>query len=348
MKSEALAHRYEQHGTPLSARFFGNARFLNQLGSAFAPLSNLPGRIGPLRILMEKVLKVDRRRPLPEFARESLPKWFRKRKRTGASANHAWGSARMAEGVGAIGNRPRRSLIFLADSFSSYTEPESGKAAVELLEAAGWEVQLVDSVCCGRSLLSKGLLNEAKAKHADLLKKLGPAARAGIPIVGVEPSCVLTLRDELLSLNGPSDDGEAIARQSVLADDLLADALEDGRLNPNPSRTEEPILFHGHCHQKAEGAVEGSVRLLRGIAKSSKVDVLDAGCCGMAGSFGFEKDHYDISMKIGGMRLFPAVTKAGESTKVAATGVSCRQQIAQGTGRTASHPIVLLREAMDL
>jgi Fe-S oxidoreductase len=254
----------------------------------------------------------------------------------------------MAEGVGAIGNRPRRSLLFLADSFSSYTEPEIGKAAVELLEAAGWEVQMVDSVCCGRSLLSKGLLDQAKAKHAELLKKLGPAARAGIPIVGVEPSCVLTLRDELLSLNGPSGDGEAIARQAVLADDLLADALEDGRLKPDPSKMSEPILFHGHCHQKAEGAVEGSVRLLRGIATSSTVDVLDAGCCGMAGSFGFEKDHYEISMKIGGMRLFPAVSKAGEGTKVAATGVSCRQQIAQGTGRTAKHPIVLLREAMDL
>jgi Fe-S oxidoreductase len=174
---------------------------------------------------MEKFLKVDRRRPLPQFAHESLPKWFAKRQRSGASANHAWGAARMGEGVGAIGNRPRRSLLFLADSFSSYTEPEIGKAAIELLEAAGWEVQLVDSVCCGRSLLSKGLLKEAKAKHADLLKKLGPAARAGIPIVGVEPSCVLTLRDELLSLNGPSEDGEAIARQAVLADDLLADAL---------------------------------------------------------------------------------------------------------------------------
>jgi Fe-S oxidoreductase len=332
MKSEALAHRYEQHGTPLSALFFGNARLLNQLGSAFAPLSNLPGRIGLLRILMERVLKVDRRRPLPEFASESLPKWFRKRQRARASANAS----------------SSRSLLFLADSFSSYTEPEIGKAAIELLEAAGWEVQLVDNVCCGRSLLSKGLLGKAKAKHAELLKKLGPAARAGIPIVGVEPSCVLTLRDELLSLNGPSDDGEAIARQAVLADDLLAEALENGGLTPHPARTADPILFHGHCHQKAEGAMEGSVRLLREIAKSSKVDVLDAGCCGMAGSFGFETEHYDLSMKIGRMRLFPAVENAGEGTRVAATGVSCRQQIAQGTGRTAKHPIVLLRETLDL
>ncbi|HUE95746.1 MAG TPA: heterodisulfide reductase-related iron-sulfur binding cluster, partial [Longimicrobiaceae bacterium] len=224
-----------------------------------------------------------------------------------------------------------------------------GRAAIELLEAAGWEVELVTDVCCGRALISKGLLDEAQALHTRLIEKLATPAAAGVPIAGCEPSCVLTLKDELPALAGGSPEAAAIARQAVLADDLIADAVEDGTLRPSPDSAlaGRSILFHGHCHQKAARAVDGSVRLLRSIP-DSRVQVLDAGCCGMAGSFGFEREHYDLSMRIGGLRLFPAVEAAPADALIAATGVSCRQQISHGTGRSAQHPIVLLRDALTI
>jgi Fe-S oxidoreductase len=243
----------------------------------------------------------------------------------------------------------RGPLLFLGDSFSSYTEPEIGKAAIELLEAAGWNVRLVDNVCCGRSFISKGLLPEAKREHARLLRVLAPHAREGIPIVGCEPSCVLTLKDEIPSLAGHSDDSLAVAKQVLLADELIAQALEDGSLVPDPDSeiAGRRIVFHGHCHQKAASALPASVRILSRIP-GAQVDVLDAGCCGMAGSFGFEAEHYELSMKVGGLRLFPAIKGAPADSVFAATGVSCRQQIAQGTGKVANHPIVLLRSAVRI
>ena len=343
LKSEALAHHHEIHGIPLRARLFGHVRLLNQVGSALAPLSNVPGAFAPLRALMERVSGIDRRRPLPRFRRDTLPGWFK-----GFRAARAPRAANV--------NAPHRGpLLFLADCFTSYTEPEIGQASIELLDAAGWDVQLVEGVCCGRSLISKGMLNEAWTKHRALLERLaGPSAGAA-PIVGCEPSCVLTLTDELPALaEGSGSPEQAKAARSVaararLVDDVLADALEDGTLRTDP-RAEvagRPILFHGHCHQKAAGAVQGSVRLLRSLPGAT-VEVLDAGCCGMAGSFGFEREHYDLSMTIGRQRLFPAVEDASNATLVVATGVSCRQQIAHGTGRTSLHPALLLRKAVRL
>ncbi len=338
MKSEVLSHYYERHGVPLRTRMFGNVRTVNRLGSTLAPLSNLPGSLGPLRALLERTVGIDRRRPLPRFQRKTLSRWFASRSSEGTGD----------QSNGASGVRSRGSLIFLADSFSSYTEPEIGRASIELLEAAGWEVALADDVCCGRALISKGLLNEARSTHADLIERLGPLARAGIPIVGCEPSCVFTLTDELIALQPENLEGaEAVARQARLADALLAEAVEGGSLVPDPACeiAGRPIVFHGHCHQKAERAQQASIRLLEAVP-GSEVQVLDAGCCGMAGSFGFEREHYDLSMKVGGLRLFPAIEAAEAEALVAATGVSCRQQIAHGTGRTAQHPIQLLRSAV--
>jgi len=159
---------------------------------------------------------------------------------------------------------------------------------------------------------------------------------------------VFTLKDELPNLARGTEESLAIARQASMVDDLLARAIDDGGLllNPHASSAKRDILFHGHCHQKASGAMTGSVELLRRITGAT-VNVLDAGCCGMAGSFGFEREHYDLSLSIGGMRLFPAVNAAPDTALVTATGVSCRQQIKQGTSRTAVHPVVLLRDSVQ-
>ena len=325
LKSETLYHRYAQMGTPVAARLFGHARRVNHVGSLFAAFANAASRSTGLRRFAERIAGIDRRRPLPTFARQSLRAWYRRRAPQGSGS--------------------RGEVIFFGDSFSSYTEPQIGIASIELLERAGWRVRLVDDVCCGRSLISKGLLDEARQRHDILLARLAPAAAAGIPIVGCEPSCVFTLTDELVSLSRGDQRAAAVARQARLVDELLADAIDDGMLSLPAAREATPIVFHGHCHQKAASAVSPTVRLLERIP-GAQVSVLDAGCCGMAGSFGFEREHYDLSMQIGEMRLFPAVRSAPDAL-IAATGVSCRQQIAHGTGRRAEHPVTLLYRAIS-
>ena len=331
LKSETLSHYYRQHGTPLRARMFGHVRTLNRVGAALAPVSNWIAGATPIRALAERLGGIDRRRALPRFQRETLQEWFDRR--TPLSPKR--------------GTRHRGPVVFLADSFTSYTEPEIGRAAIELLELAGWEVQLAGDICCGRALISKGLLDEARASHTELIARLSPAASTGVPIVGCEPSCVFTLRDELPDLARGNAGAQAVARQARMVDDLLAQAIDDGDLtvNPNESMAGRRVLFHGHCHQKAASATSGSIALLQRIPGVT-VDVLDAGCCGMAGSFGFEREHYDLSLQIGGLRLFPAVNASPPDAIVTATGVSCRQQIAQGTARRAVHPVRLLRDVV--
>jgi FAD/FMN-containing dehydrogenase/Fe-S oxidoreductase len=326
MKSESLAHHHALHGVPLRARAFGHIRTLNRVGSALAPVSNWVAGLSIAR----RLLGIDARRPLPVFQRTTLPGWFAARQRR----------ARTRPDVAQPG-AARGPVIFLADSFTSYTEPGIGRAAIELLERAGWEVRLAE-VCCGRALISKGLLEQAKSRHAALVRQLAPAAQQGIPIVGVEPSCVFTLKDELPALAPRDERAAAIAGQARLVDELLVQAIDDGGLTLDRAARHDRIVFHGHCHQKAAGATPATTALLERIA-SGTVVALDAGCCGMAGSFGFEREHYDLSMKIGAMRLFPAISAETNNTRIAASGVSCRQQIAQGTGRRAEHPVVLLR-----
>lgn len=331
LKAEFLSHFHQIHGVPMRSRMFGHVRSLNRAGAALAPLSNWVAHAKPVRALAQRLGGIDSRRALPQFQRDTLQRWFTKRATTAT----------------AQGTRSRGRVIFLADSFTSYTEPAIGRAAIELLEMAGWEVELAGDICCGRALISKGLLDEARASHARLVARLAPAALDGVPIVGCEPSCVFTLTDELPELARGDAGAAAIARQARMVDDLLAQAIDDGGLvmQPGDGAAGLRILFHGHCHQKAATATSGSITILRRIPGAT-VDVLDAGCCGMAGSFGFEHEHYVLSMQIGGMRLFPAVASSPADTIIAATGVSCRQQIAQGTARRAIHPVILLRSSV--
>jgi FAD/FMN-containing dehydrogenase/Fe-S oxidoreductase len=330
MKSEFLAHYYERHGVPLRARLFANVRSLYRVGSVTAPLSNRLGGWKFARVLLERYCGVAGHRPLPRFERPSLPTWFHKRPSPSGAAS------------------TRGEVIFLADSFTSYTEPEIGRAAIELLEAAGWDVRLVGDVCCGRPAISKGLLGPARTAAEKLVGRLAPWAERGVPIVGCEPSCVLTLADEHLRLLPNDGDAAAVARQTRLVDELLIDAFEDGdlKLDPGASVCGRRILLHAHCHQKASNRASTTVDLLDRLP-GSEVQELDAGCCGMAGSFGFEREHYDLSMQIGALRLFPAVDSTEDDTLIAATGISCRQQIAHGTGRRAYHPVELIHAALE-
>ncbi len=328
LKTEALAAYHERHGVPLRSRMFGSVRTLNRLGSAAFPLSNLAAGWRPGRLMAERWLGVTAARPLPRFQRQDLRRWFRRRPAPATPATQG-------------------ELIFLADSFTTFTEPSVGRAAIELLELAGWRVRLEDAGCCGRASLSKGLIDQARRMAAGMAARLGDAAARGVPIVGAEPSCLLTLRDEYPALL-PGDAGaRAVAAATRLPEEMLLEAIAGNRLVPprhNPVSGRR-ILFHGHCHQKALAGTAATMALLRSMPGADVTEV-DAGCCGMAGSFGFETEHYDLSMRIGELRLFPAVRAEPDETIIAATGVSCRQQIAHGIGRPARHPLEIVRQAL--
>jgi FAD/FMN-containing dehydrogenase/Fe-S oxidoreductase len=346
LKAETLHQKHQTAGTPLRSRVFAGIRALNRLGAATAPLSNLPGRLSPVRALLGHATGIAPQRPLPTFTRRTLPRWFRTRPRPGTGeVQESHFPVLQVHESGFPEPRSQGPLTFLGDSFTSFTEPAIGIAAIELLERAGWDVRLESGGCCGRAAFSKGMLDQARRQATGLVEAL--AGGSG-PIAGVEPSCLLTLRDEHRALLGADDPRVAdVAGRARLVDELLVEAIDDGAL---PLRDDawpagQRILYHGHCHQKAEVGTAATVALLRRIPGAEIVEV-DAGCCGMAGSFGFEAEHYDVSMRVGEDRLFPAVRAEPEGTIIAATGVSCRQQIAHGTTRRAQHPVELIRAAL--
>ncbi|MEU5846221.1 FAD-binding and (Fe-S)-binding domain-containing protein [Saccharopolyspora shandongensis] len=330
LKAETLAHHHEIHGTPLRSRVFSSIRALNRLGSATAPLSNLPGRIPLLRRILDRTLGIAAARPLPTFQRVSLLRWFRRRTSAPPAA-------------------PQGAVTWLADSFTTFTEPHIGRAGIELLERSGWRVDLAGGGCCGRSSMSKGMLDDAKKKATALVTSLERDTAPDSPIVGCEPSCVLMLREEHKALLPDSSAVRAVAERVKQVEELLVEAIDAGRLGLRGDSwlAGRRIVFHGHCHQKAEVGTAATVALLRRIPGAEVVEI-DAGCCGMAGSFGFESEHYETSMTVGGDRLFPALAAEPEDTVVAATGVSCRQQIFHGAGRTAWHPVELVHEALSV
>ena len=222
-------------------------------------------------------------------------------------------------------------------------------AATRWLEAAGYRVALADRRCCGRPMISKGMLGLAGEHARYNVARLVEPARRGVPIVGLEPSCLLTLRDEYPELVR-TEDARVVAGQSFLLEEFVAREMNGGRRPPIPGgraqggRAPLRILLHGHCHQKALAGTAPTLAVLR--AAGYQVTEVDAGCCGMAGSFGFETEHYELSIKIAERRLASAVRSAGDAVIVCAPGISCRQQIEHTTGRVAKHPAELLWEAL--
>ncbi len=328
MKYEFLAHYYEKHGLPLRNRLFGRIETLNRLGSAFAPLSNRVLNHPWHKRILERTIGVDKRRSLPEFAEETFEQWFYQRSPTNGDG------------------RDRPTVVFFPDTFINYSEPHIGIAAVEVLESSGYRVVLAEPrACCGRPLISKGMLRQARAAAEYNITQLDRYVDRGWAIVGCEPSCVMTFRDDYRDLvNDPRS--ARIAESMFMIDEFLAREHEAGRLSLPVRPTDGKISLHGHCQQKAIAGTGPTVASLE-LVPGYEVKTLNTGCCGMAGSFGYEREHYDLSMKIGEDRLFPAIRNADKVTEFAATGTSCRHQIADGTGRTARHPIELIRAALD-
>ena len=323
LKAEYLHQKYKTRPVPLASRLMGRIHQLNPIGSATAPLANATIRNPAFRWLLERVAGIDRRRTLPTFERDHLRKWFRRHRPDPRAGS-------------------RGSVILLDDCFTTYNAPAAGRAAVRVLEAAGYRVELAGLGCCGRPAISKGLLDLGRdLARANVARLIGPA-RAGVPILGIEPSCLLTLVDEYRDFRlGP--DADVVARAARLVDAFVADreAVPDLPLRPRAVK----VLLHGHCQQKALVGTAGSVGALRRV-EGLEVRELDSGCCGMAGSFGYEKGHYEVSSALAERVLLPAM-RAEPDAELVAPGFSCRSQVHGLAGLDARHPIEVLADQLD-
>ncbi len=331
IKLQFLAGYHDAHGTPLRARLFAHTPALGRwlAGPAAAPVNRLLGA-SSVRALLDRALGIDRRRRLPPYARQPAPAILERRRRAGRRA------------AGPAGDRGEPLTLFL-DCFNAYQTPGVAAAAHDALTAAGFAVSTVAGRCCGRPMISKGLVDDARAAARATVARLAPIAARGEPIVGLEPSCLLSLRDEYLYLLPGDERAAAVAERALTFEEALAGRAAAAEVAPEGTAGRAKVLLHDHCHQKALVGSGPSRRAL--AAAGHEVEVLDAGCCGMAGAFGYEREHYEISLAMAERRLLPAVRAAAAGTLIVANGTSCRQQILHGSGRRALHPAEVLAAA---
>jgi len=318
-KAEFLSHYYEGRVRPRSAYAFGNIDVWARLASHVPGLANLTTQLPVLRDIAKLVAGVARERNIPAFAPQSFRSWFRSR-----------GPRNLTS--------PR--VVLWPDTFNNYFLPSTAKAAVNVLETAGFCVLLPKTnLCCGRPLYDFGMLDRAKRLLLQILDSLSPAIDAGIPVIGLEPSCVAVFRDELCNLFPHDHRAQALSRQTL----LLSEFIETHAASFTFPRLERKALLHGHCHHKAIIKMTAEESILRRIGVDFQSPA--PGCCGMAGSFGFEHDKYDLSMAIAELELLPAVRRAPSDWLIIADGFSCREQIAQGSDRHALHVAEVLQMA---
>jgi Fe-S oxidoreductase len=319
-KAEFLAHYYAGRLRPRSAYAMGLVYWWARAAAVAPGVANFVGRAPLLRDVFKLIGGIARCRRIPQFAPESFTRWFRRRERAGASPD---------------GER----VILWPDTFNNHFFPDTARAAVEVLEAAGCRVEIPPRpLCCGRPLYDYGMLDLAKRMLRQILETLRPAIRAGVPVIGLEPSCVSVFRDEMVNLLPHDHDARRLSQQTF----SLGEYLE--RRGWHPPSLEGRALVHAHCHHTSVLKFDGERRLLEHLGLD--IAIPDAGCCGMAGSFGFEAHHYDVSMAVGERVLLPAVRRASQDTLIIADGFSCREQIAQATGRHAVHLAEVLADAV--
>ncbi len=335
MKAEFQHQYYKVHGVPFRAKFFGHIGRMNAVLSHFPFLPNLLTKNPLTGGLLKKIVGVAPQRSLPPLHGFTLRTWFKKNKAKltqAATSSHPVSSATKGK------------VIFFCDEFTNFYDVEIGIKAIRLLTALGYEVEMPQHLQSGRAQLSKGLLLEAQRLATDNVRLFSKIVSEKTPLIGIEPSAILGFRDEYPRLV-PKEEvatAKALAANVLLIDEFLAKEIQQGNITPEQF-TQQPqkIWLHGHCHQKALSNVDASAWVL-GLPVNYEVELIPSGCCGMAGSFGYEAEHYDVSMKIGELVLFPAVRKAGEGAIIAAPGTSCRHQIFDGTGRKALHPVEVL------
>jgi Fe-S oxidoreductase/FAD/FMN-containing dehydrogenase len=335
-KSEFLAEHWRKHGIPLGKRVLGNVRELSKIGSHFAPLSNNIAGSGIGRWMNEKLFGIDRRRTPPAWVKKTFEARF---------AGEAGGASRAGKADG-VGKASR--VVLFNDTFTNYNEPENGVAAAAVLDAAGVSVQLLPHDCCGRPLISTGQLDAARKLGQTNADALFDAAVRGEKILFLEPSCLSAVREDAPALlrGDAQRKAQVVADACVLFEDYLERELAEKRLSLDLKAGPSTVVLHGHCHQKSMGLVAPAKALLSRIPSCRVVD-LDSGCCGMAGSFGYSKDHYEVSRQIGERRLLPAARALKPGELLAAAGTSCRHQVAHFAGARAQHPAVILHALIE-
>ncbi|MCG8692489.1 MAG: 4Fe-4S dicluster domain-containing protein, partial [Minwuiales bacterium] len=329
MKTEFLHHFTRAHGLTMKDRIVAYLPRYASYAAALSWLANLRDTVPGLAALSERLLGLSARRSLPKFRRDA----FR-------------GGAETASDGGGAGE-----VVLLVDTFNTWFEPENARAALNVLRAAGYRVHLPAAagerrpLCCGRTFLAGGLVEEARAEMRRTVAALKPYVERGLPVIGLEPSCLLTFRDELQAVL-PGADSKALAGQALLFEEFLDREATAGRLNlPLKPLPPAKALLHGHCHQKAFAAL-GAVEKVLGLVPDLQVETVESSCCGMAGAFGYDAAHYDVSMKMAELSLLPAIRAVDEDAIVVADGTSCRHQIHDGAGREAIHVARVLEQAL--
>jgi Fe-S oxidoreductase len=330
MKIEFMANYRKKHGTPLGDRVVAALPQTAHRAGPLRRLANLRDSIPGVAKLMERATGFTAKRPLPRWHakpyRETLVPGQRPLPKNGP-------------------------VVLLVDTFNRYFEADVARAAERVLAAAEYHVTFARAsdgprpLCCGRTYLGAGLLDEARAEAERTIAALASYAGRGMPIIGLEPSCLLTLRDEFLALV-PTDAARLVASQALLFEEFVARELDAGRWAPPLRSLGKRAVVHGHCHQKAFGAMPAVVRALRAIP-GLDASVIDSSCCGMAGMFGYEAEHYDISMRMAERDLLPAVRAADDDTLVVADGMSCKHQIAHGAQRRSLHVAEVYASALE-
>jgi FAD/FMN-containing dehydrogenase/Fe-S oxidoreductase len=330
MKIEFLHQYHQRHGRSLKDRLIAYLPRYAPFAARFSSVLNLRKRDGWLARRAEKMLGLSARRSLPQWSAECFDE-----------------SVQQAHPVPAANG----DIVLLVDTFNRYFEPDNARAAQAVLAAAGYNVLPVQAgdgdrpLCCGRTFLASGMVDEARSEARRMLDALRPHIANDIPIIGLEPSCLLTLRDEFQNMI-PGDETRALAGQALLLEEFLAVEQQAGRLRlALKPLTARRALVHGHCHQKAFATMSALQQTLA-LIPELEVEVIDSGCCGMAGAFGYEAEHYELSMKMAELALLPAVRAADDDTLLVANGTSCRHQIEDGAERTARHIACILQDAL--
>lgn len=331
LKAEWQHQYYQKHGVPARTKFFGSAVKINQFASKLPGLTNFFSSNPLTAGVAKKVLGIASERTLPPVAKQTVNNWFKKNQQKIKPQN--------AKGK----------VYFFSDEFTNFLDAEIGIKSIQLLSRLGYEVEIPDHTESGRAQLSKGLLPEVQKIVRKNLELLGSKINEKTPLIGVEPSAILGFRDEYIRLVEEKDREAAIelGKNALLLEEFLWREAEAGRItSADFSSKQKKILLHGHCHQKALSSANYSAWVLD-LPKNYEVEIVPSGCCGMAGSFGYEAEHYEVSMKIGELVLFPAVRKTSKEVVIAAPGTSCRHQIHDGTQRHAQHPAEILYDALS-
>jgi FAD/FMN-containing dehydrogenase/Fe-S oxidoreductase len=325
MKLEFLGQYHIKHGYSLRDKVFGYIHELSRLTSIVKPISNFFAGNSVTKYLLSNI-GITSQRSLPVMSRDSFTNWFNSRLQP-ADINE------------------NQKVIYFHDTWVSYYHPDIGKAAVELLGAAGFEVILIENkVCCGRPMLSKGMIEQARQRGIKNVSALAPYVNEGIPVVGTEPSCILTFRDEYLDLLPDNGQAKALSESSYLLDEFLFKLKQSNNLRIDWKNKGPEVFYHGHCHQRSLIGNTSALEML--LLSGCKVTESKAGCCGMAGSFGYESEHYDISKRIAEDRLIPAINNSAADTVIAVSGVSCHHQIEDFSNRKVKHIAQVLANQM--